>query len=323
MKRIGIPRALLYYKYFPLWKTFFENLGFEIVISPKTSRTLIEEGFKMTLTEFCLPVKLFHAHVFALRDKVDCIFIPRLISIEKKKKGRSCTCPKLIGLPDLVCAAMSGLPPIVPMTVDVNRKTLFSSFYRTGRSVSARPWEIIWAYVKAKTAQSRFESLLSRGASPSSAIAHFEGEKIDLDNNFNKKFKIALISHPYNICETYMNMDIINILGTLGVSAFGAESLDKREIELEADKLFPDLSWTGERELLGAASLFARENAVDGMIMILSFGCGPSSLVCEFIRSHVANFKIPFMSLVLDEHTARGGMKTRLEAFVDMLERTK
>ncbi|MHA1131865.1 MAG: acyl-CoA dehydratase activase-related protein, partial [Candidatus Helarchaeota archaeon] len=31
-KKIGIPRSLLYYKYFPLWKTFFEELGYEIII---------------------------------------------------------------------------------------------------------------------------------------------------------------------------------------------------------------------------------------------------------------------------------------------------
>ena len=323
MKRIGIPRALLYFKYFPLWETFFENLGFEIVVSPKTSRVLIEDGLKIALDEFCLPVKLFHAHVLALKDKVDYIFIPRLISVEKKKKGRSYTCPKLIGLPDLISAAVPGIPPIIPMTVDVGKKTLFSSFYRTGRWASKGAWAIFRAYIKARKAQARFESLVSRGFSPSLAIAHFKGEKVDLEDNSRKKFKIALLSHPYNICETYINMDIINILSSFGVATFGIEGLDKNAVDEKAEELFPDLSWTGERELLGAASIFAKERDVDGIIMITSFGCGPGSLVSEFIERHIKNFRIPFMSMILDEHTARAGMRTRLEAFVDMLERVK
>ena len=31
----------------------------------------------------------------------------------------------------------------------------------------------------------------------------------------------------------------------------------------------------------------------------------------------------PFMSLTLDEHTAEGGIVTRLEAFLDMISRRK
>lgn len=31
MIRIGIPRALLYYQYYPMWQTFFEELGAEVV----------------------------------------------------------------------------------------------------------------------------------------------------------------------------------------------------------------------------------------------------------------------------------------------------
>jgi len=31
--KIGIPQALLYYEYFPLWKNFLEGLGAEVIIS--------------------------------------------------------------------------------------------------------------------------------------------------------------------------------------------------------------------------------------------------------------------------------------------------
>ncbi|HUL23316.1 MAG TPA: acyl-CoA dehydratase activase-related protein, partial [Thermodesulfobacteriota bacterium] len=31
--RIGIPRALMFYRYFPLWRAFFERLGWRVVVS--------------------------------------------------------------------------------------------------------------------------------------------------------------------------------------------------------------------------------------------------------------------------------------------------
>jgi len=33
MLRIGIPRALSYYRYFPFWKVLLEGIGAEVVVS--------------------------------------------------------------------------------------------------------------------------------------------------------------------------------------------------------------------------------------------------------------------------------------------------
>ena len=40
--KIGIPRALLYYRYHVLWNTFFQELGIETVISYQFSSELIQ-----------------------------------------------------------------------------------------------------------------------------------------------------------------------------------------------------------------------------------------------------------------------------------------
>ena len=49
--KIGIPRALLYYYYFPLWKTLFEELGAQVVVSDISSREIIDEGVKEAVPE--------------------------------------------------------------------------------------------------------------------------------------------------------------------------------------------------------------------------------------------------------------------------------
>ena len=63
MVKVGIPRALWYYKYFPLWESFFKDLGAEIIVSPVTNKNILDQGVKLIVDEACLPVKVFFGHV--------------------------------------------------------------------------------------------------------------------------------------------------------------------------------------------------------------------------------------------------------------------
>ncbi|MBA7630364.1 hypothetical protein ES703_37886 [subsurface metagenome] len=80
--RVGIPRALLYYRFYPLWKTFFTELGAEVIVSEPTTQEIFRKGLKKFIGDTCLPMKLVFGHVITLADKVDYLFIPRLVSIE-------------------------------------------------------------------------------------------------------------------------------------------------------------------------------------------------------------------------------------------------
>ncbi len=51
MIKVGIPRALLYYQYYPMWKTFFEELGADLVVSPSTTQALAHWGGRCDLWE--------------------------------------------------------------------------------------------------------------------------------------------------------------------------------------------------------------------------------------------------------------------------------
>ena len=43
-RRIGMPRALLHYRYGTLWTTFFEALGCDVVLSDPTDRSTVAHG---------------------------------------------------------------------------------------------------------------------------------------------------------------------------------------------------------------------------------------------------------------------------------------
>jgi len=83
MAKIGIPRALVYFIYFPFWKVFFEELGHEVVESSPTTRAIMDKGVKDTVSDACIPIKIYHGHVEDLIDRVDYVFVPRLISMRK------------------------------------------------------------------------------------------------------------------------------------------------------------------------------------------------------------------------------------------------
>ncbi len=98
MIRIGIPRALLYYRYGALWQTFFKELGFEVIVSNPSHHELVEEGFRYADEDNCIPIKMTFGHALTLRDRVDFLFVPRLLSLDRK----SCFCPRTGGLPEML-----------------------------------------------------------------------------------------------------------------------------------------------------------------------------------------------------------------------------
>lgn len=55
--KIGIPRAMLYYRDGALWQTFFQTLGHEVVLSRPTDREILELGIRYAIDEACLALQ--------------------------------------------------------------------------------------------------------------------------------------------------------------------------------------------------------------------------------------------------------------------------
>ena len=96
--------------------------------------------------------------------------------------------------------------------------------------------------------------------------------------------------------------------------------MDDESIDLEVKKLYKRPFWTFARNSYGFTVYGSREGLFDGIIYISSFACGIDSVVVELIKDKIGEF--PFMILKVDEHTGEAGLDTRVEAFVDMLERS-
>ena len=99
--------------------------------------------------------------------------------------------------------------------------------------------------------------------------------------------------------------------------------LNSEELESASVRLAGTTYWTFGEEVVGAGEHYLQDG-VDGVIGIVTFGCGPDSLLMDMVRRRAAKLKkTPFMTLTLEEHTAETGVITRLEAFLDMINRKK
>ncbi len=103
---IGVPRALDHFLHYPLVRELLTGLGFKIRLSEPTNRAIVDAGTTYTVTDACIPIKVFHGHVHTLLDRCDAIYLPRLVRVRRmrhhRRSFRESFCPKFIGLPDIV-----------------------------------------------------------------------------------------------------------------------------------------------------------------------------------------------------------------------------
>ncbi|MDD5038271.1 MAG: acyl-CoA dehydratase activase-related protein, partial [Dehalococcoidales bacterium] len=159
MIRIGIPRALLYYEYYPMWQTFFEELGAEMVVSPPTTQTMLSSGSSRVVAETCLPVKVFMGHVLSLAKECDFIFIPAVRSTKKNTYN----CSKFLGLPDMTRAVVPEAPPMLEIDIDINRgkHILYQAIYQLGRHFTWNPAKVRQASLAAWESYQHYREKMS------------------------------------------------------------------------------------------------------------------------------------------------------------------
>ncbi|MFC1900475.1 acyl-CoA dehydratase activase-related protein [Chloroflexota bacterium] len=327
MTKIGIPRSLLYYQYFPAWKTFFEELGAEVVVTPPTTRNILVEGSARVVAETCLPVKVFLGHVISLIGECDYIFIPAVRSVQKKVFN----CSKFLGLPDMTKAVIPESPPILEVDIDVNRAKaeLYKSVYEMGSHLTRNPLKIRRAGMAAWQMHLDYREIMAnRGLTSIEAIEELTAVPetklvVASSQSDSPRPEIALIGHPYLLYDEYITHRLITRLKQAGYRVVTPEMITANRLESAINSLTGGSYWTYEEEVVGAGGHYLQSEA-DGVIGIMAFGCGPDSLMMDAVRRHsIVNDSKPFMCLTIDEHTAEAGIVTRLEAFLDMIQRRK
>lgn len=317
--KVGIPRALYYHTYYSLWRTFFGELGVETIVSPETNKGILNEGIKHVVDETCLPVKVFFGHIAELsKAGVDFLFVPRLVSVEKK----AYICPKFMGLPDMIKASNIAHPALIMPVINLVKSAEAEQFilecaspFTGNRRLINKAWRV------ALQEQQSYEENLRRKALvvDEESSRHVSGK---MTNSGLKKdgLTVLLLGHDYNVYDRYINMGIMDKLQRLGCKVVTSALLSKEERELRMKQFPRSVFWTYGRNLMGAVFRFFDYAGKKGVIILSSFGCGIDSFIDNFIMRRLTAQKIPYLNVVIDEHTGEGGLNTRLEAFIDIIQ---
>jgi predicted nucleotide-binding protein (sugar kinase/HSP70/actin superfamily) len=319
MVTIGIPRALAYYQYYPMWRTFFNMLGAEVVVSPPTTQKMLTEGAARVVADTCLPAKVYLGHVIYLADKCDYMFIPVIRSVKK----RVYNCAKFLGLPDMTRAVIPECPPILDIDFDINKgaDAMYKAIYDLAKPFSKNKGDIKQAAISAWEAHLSYRQLMAKeGLTPIQAIGSIY-DKTKPDAVKSSRATIGLIGHHYLLYDDMVNQRLVHRLEQAGCRIVTPEMLEPEQLESATNRLGESSYWTWEEEVVGAGGYYL-ENKVDGVIGVAAFGCGPDSLMMDTVHRQATKLRsTPFMNLTMDEHTAEAGVATRLEAFLDMIFR--
>lgn len=303
---IGVPRALLYHSYWPFYQRFFDELGIRLLVSPPTDRSILEAGTQEAVGDTCLPVKLHIGHCRWLSDKVDLLFVPRIVSVRK----RTYLCPKIIGLPDMT-QAVAGLPPILAPIFDLRQplKTL-SSWLAISRQLGKPSGQVLRSLQKAmadKTPDTRYQT-----------------PEVECREQSQGRLKVGVVGHRYLIHDDFVSMRLLQRLKAMGVDPVTIDDLHPHLIDHAQSTLPKPLFWSASREMLGSGLHFLNSGQVDGVVVVVAFACGTDAFTNELLERQARDrSKAPLLILSVDEHTGEAGFITRLEAFVDLLQRRR
>jgi predicted nucleotide-binding protein (sugar kinase/HSP70/actin superfamily) len=160
---------------------------------------------------------------------------------------------------------------------------------------------------------------------------------LDLDLS-RRPVKIATTGEYYAVLEPFFNLDLERELGKLGAEvhrtlmmsdwAVGMLILEglgfprKPHIDRAAK---PYLRWdvSGEGWVTIGQTVIHAQKGFDGIVETLPFTCIPEITALNILPKVSADYNIPVISFIFDEQTGSAGLKTRLEAFVDLLNRRR
>ena len=311
---VAINRSFLVNTYYPLYSTFFRELGYEVVMPDVSS----QEGIDQRNAAFCYPVELAHGFFHTLLESdnpPDFIFLPHFKAVpgdnDPESSSQSQVCPLVQGetfylrttfrkkLDQLAQNGTTLLAPLIDLSRGMQdaREPLVKTAIQMGarRSAAKRAFE---------KAQDRQQACLAE----IKAVGHRALAELEADPD---KFAVILFSRPYNGFVEEAHMGIPNKFASRGILVMPLDFLD-----LEDERSKRHMYWGMGKMTMKAARIVERHPQLFGTY-ITNFSCGPDSFVIGYFREIMG--RKPSLTLELDSHTADAGLETRVEAFLDIV----
>ena len=303
---VGMQRALYNHQTALFWASFFDRIGYRVVLTPKTNDRISKLGIESMTTETCYPVKVSQGHVIDLLGKTRYLFLPNIVSLPSQAEEKnSYYCP-LVQANQYMLKAALGLKDTEILNPTVHLKydpdLLSAELHgQMGKTLRVSLRKIKEALDVAFTKQRDFENeMYKKGAEITCALQ-------------NHQPLVVVTGRAYNLYDEKLNLRLGQNLSKIGVAALPMDFFDLKDIDLSD---FPNMYWSMGVRILKIAKLIKKNPNFFGLLLT-NFSCGPDSFNEHFYK-YIMGDK-PYLILELDEHSAVAGVMTRLEAFKNVI----
>ena len=313
--KVGIPRVLNMYENYPYWFTFFTELGYEVVLSPASSRKIYSLGIESIPSESeCYPAKLAHGHImWLLNQGVTYIFYP-CVPYERKEfdgAGNHYNCPIVTSygeniknnIEELKDDSITFQNPFVSFESDKILANELVKYISKQNDIPAS--EIKQAAHKA------YEELLKTREDIKQ-----KGKEVLEWMEKNNRRGIVLAGRPYHI-DPEINHGIPELITSYDIAVLSEDSIshlapvDRPTIAMD--------QWMYHSRLYGAASFVRTQENLE-LIQLNSFGCGLDAVTTDQVNDILTDSGKICTVLKIDEVNNLGAARIRIRSLISAVK---
>ena len=310
--KVGIPFGLNMFELLPFWHTMLTDLGFEVVLSDVSTRSLYALGQNSIPSDtVCYPAKLMHGHIENLIQKgVDAIFYPCMTyNLDEHRASNCYNCPVVAYYPELLKANMPHLREVDFMMpfFEPDRK---KDFIRLAGDYFSKKFKHINKKMVKNAIQHAFDELNAYYAevqeAGQEAIRYADEHGLEL---------AVIAGRPYHV-DPEINHGIDRLIQSYGMVIVSEDAVAPLS---DVPELNVFNQWTYHSRMYAAANYAAhKENAQ--IIQLVSFGCGIDAITTDEMRSITEEGGKIYTQLKIDEINNLGAAKIRIRSMIAAVE---
>ena len=307
---VGIPMALNMYELLPFWYTIFHQLGFNVIVSPSSSRKLFISGQHTIPSDtICFPAKLVHGHIEALlKEKPDAIFYPCMsYNFDEEKGDNHYNCPVVAYYPEVIKANVKAVKQtefIYDFVGIHNRREFPKKFTKILNRHMSCKFTVKQVKKAADLAYQEYENYMRKiRVQTKRFLAAAEKEHRPV---------IVIAGRPYHI-DPEINHGLDNFICELGAVVVSEDGLSNNIEKFRTTVLN---QWTYHARLYSAARYVAEAEKDKNihLIQFISFGCGVDAITSDETRAILEEAGKIYTQLKIDEVTNMGAAKIRIRS---------
>ena len=305
---IGIPMGLNMYELLPFWYTLFTRLGFNVVTSPNSSRSLYLSGQHTIPSDtVCFPAKLMHGHIEALlKENVDAIFYPCLsYNFDEGLGDNHYNCPVVAYYPEVLEANVKALKDVkfIYEYLGIHRRKDFTKKFHAVLEKYFGKIKLSEVMMACNYAYAEYDKHMQ--------LVRMEGRKYLRIAKREEKPIIVLAGRPYHL-DPEINHGISKLICDLGAVVVTEDSVSDMVDHVDTKVLN---QWMYHSRMYAAAKYVAKEQDPSlNLVQLVSFGCGVDAITTDEVRRILEEDGKIYTQIKIDEITNLGAVKIRLRS---------